>query len=212
MRALEASYLASRQSRDVLVERFLASRGNLFDVVAAEDAYFETAAAFIQTLSELDAARYVLLSRTGDLLDSLGIDPAAVGGQDEQRARHQAGPASRASRPWLMEPMRRNRGALSQGRARGRRDQHLRPDHLAVHDDGLRPGGPEQRHLVAGRAVDRPRHRHHLRFHPEAAARLFRRHRRRRRSTARSARPCSSRLLRAPPRPQEGLDRRRSPG
>jgi adhesin transport system outer membrane protein len=67
----------------VLIERFINSRGNLFDVVAAEDAYFETATAFIRTLSELDAARYVLLSRTGHLLDTLGIDPARVGGQDE---------------------------------------------------------------------------------------------------------------------------------
>ncbi|HEX8466475.1 MAG TPA: TolC family protein [Allosphingosinicella sp.] len=83
LRALEASYLASRQSRDVLIERFINSRGNLFDVVAAEDAYFETATAFIRTLAELDAARYVLLSRTGNLLDALGIDPARVGGQDE---------------------------------------------------------------------------------------------------------------------------------
>ncbi|HYG48177.1 MAG TPA: TolC family protein [Allosphingosinicella sp.] len=83
LRALQASYLASRQSRDVLIERFINSRGNLFDVVAAEDAYFETATAFIRTLSELDAARYVLLSRTGDLLDTLGIEPARVGGQDE---------------------------------------------------------------------------------------------------------------------------------
>jgi adhesin transport system outer membrane protein len=83
LRALQASYLASRQSRDVLIERFINSRGNLFDVVAAEDAYFETATAFIRTLSELDASRYVLLSRTGHLLDTLGIDPARVGGQDE---------------------------------------------------------------------------------------------------------------------------------
>ena len=83
LRALQASYLASRQSRDVLIERFINSRGNLFDVVAAEDAYFETATAFIRTLAELDAARYVLLSRTGNLLDALGIDPARVGGQDE---------------------------------------------------------------------------------------------------------------------------------
>lgn len=83
LRALEASYIASRRSRDVLIERFINSRGNLFDVVAAEDSYFETATAFIRTLAELDAARYVLLSRTGNLLDTLGIDPARVGGQDE---------------------------------------------------------------------------------------------------------------------------------
>jgi adhesin transport system outer membrane protein len=81
--ALEASYIASRRSRDVLLERFLNARGDLFDVVGAEDAYFETATAYIQALSELDAARYVLLSRTGALLDALDIDPAAVGGQSE---------------------------------------------------------------------------------------------------------------------------------
>lgn len=79
--ALEASYIASRRSRDVLIERFVNARGDLFDVVAAEDAYFETATAYIQALSELDAARYVLLSRTGGLLDALGIRPAEIGGQ-----------------------------------------------------------------------------------------------------------------------------------
>ena len=65
---MEASYIASRRSRDVLVERFINARGNLFDVVAAEDSYFETATAYIRALSELDAARYVLLSKTGGLL------------------------------------------------------------------------------------------------------------------------------------------------
>jgi adhesin transport system outer membrane protein len=83
LRALEASYIASRRSRDVLLERFVNARGDLFDVVQAEDAYFETATAFIQSLSELDAARYVLLSRTGGLLDALAIEPASVGGLSE---------------------------------------------------------------------------------------------------------------------------------
>jgi adhesin transport system outer membrane protein len=81
LKALEASYVASRRSRDVLLERFIHSRGDLFDVVAAEDAYFETATAYIQALSELDAARYVLLSRTGGLLAALGIAPPALGGK-----------------------------------------------------------------------------------------------------------------------------------
>lgn len=80
LRALEAAYIASRQSRDVLVERFLASRGTLYDVAESEESYFENAVAFIQSLSELDAARYVLLSRTGGLLNALEIDPNAVGG------------------------------------------------------------------------------------------------------------------------------------
>jgi adhesin transport system outer membrane protein len=81
LRAMEASYIASRRSRDVLVERFINARGNLFDVVAAEDSYFETATAYIRALSELDAARYVLLSRTGGLLAALHIDPVSVGGR-----------------------------------------------------------------------------------------------------------------------------------
>ncbi|HEY0044798.1 MAG TPA: TolC family protein [Allosphingosinicella sp.] len=81
VKALTASYIASRRSRDVLIERFVNARGDLFDVVQAEDAYFETAAAYVQALSELDAARYVLLSRTGGLLSALEIDPATIGGQ-----------------------------------------------------------------------------------------------------------------------------------
>lgn len=74
--ALEASYIASRISRDVLVERFTNSRGTLFDVAAVQNGYFQTAAAYIRALSELDAARYLLLSRTGALLPALGIDTA----------------------------------------------------------------------------------------------------------------------------------------
>lgn len=81
LEAMEANYIASRRSRDVLVERFINARGTLFDVVAAEDSYFETATAYIRALSELDAARYVLLSRTGGLLAELRIEPARVGGQ-----------------------------------------------------------------------------------------------------------------------------------
>ncbi|MEG3179661.1 TolC family protein [Sphingomonas sp. LT1P40] len=72
--ALTRSYMAARRSRDAIVERFRAARGTLFDVLAAEDAYFESATAYIQGLSELDAARYALLSRTGKLLPHLRID------------------------------------------------------------------------------------------------------------------------------------------
>ena len=40
LEALEAAYIASRRSRDVIVERFRVARGTLFDVVAAEDSLF----------------------------------------------------------------------------------------------------------------------------------------------------------------------------
>ena len=65
----------------MIVERFRVARGTLFDVVAAEDSYFESATAYIQAVSELDAARYVLLSRMGRLLELLEIDPDRVRGQ-----------------------------------------------------------------------------------------------------------------------------------
>jgi adhesin transport system outer membrane protein len=80
--ALRESYIASRRSRDVLFERFRVSRGTLFDVLEANDSYFETAVAYVQALSELDAARYVLLMRTGRLLDALDIDTEQLPGSE----------------------------------------------------------------------------------------------------------------------------------
>jgi adhesin transport system outer membrane protein len=82
LNALETSYIASRRSRDVIAERFRTARGTLFDVVASEDVYFEAATSYIQSLTELDAARYILLSRTGRLLDALQINPDALRGEE----------------------------------------------------------------------------------------------------------------------------------
>ncbi|WP_315761084.1 TolC family protein [Sphingomonas sp. Y38-1Y] len=76
--AIEANYLATRQSRDVLVERFRVARGTLFDVLAAETNYFNVATRYIETVTELDIARYTLLARTGRLLDTFGIAPATT--------------------------------------------------------------------------------------------------------------------------------------
>ncbi|WP_294263062.1 TolC family protein [uncultured Sphingomonas sp.] len=76
--AIEANYLATRQSRDVLVERFRVARGTLFDVLAAETNYFNVATRYIETVTELDIARYNLLARTGRLLDTFGIAPATT--------------------------------------------------------------------------------------------------------------------------------------
>ncbi|MBW0144147.1 TolC family protein [Sphingomicrobium clamense] len=72
--AIESAYISARQSRDVIYERFRATRGTLFDVLQAQESYFEIAALYLQTATELDAARYVLLSRTGQLLDVLGVE------------------------------------------------------------------------------------------------------------------------------------------
>jgi adhesin transport system outer membrane protein len=79
--ALEDSYVASRQSRDVLAERFRVARGTLFELLESESGYFGVASLYIRAITELDAARYVLLSRTGQLLPTLSIEPPAVEGQ-----------------------------------------------------------------------------------------------------------------------------------
>ncbi|MBV7256890.1 TolC family protein [Pacificimonas sp. WHA3] len=72
--ALETNYVASRRTRDVIAERFAFARGDLFDVLQAEDNFFSVAGRYIQALTERDAAHYVLLARTGRLLDALGVD------------------------------------------------------------------------------------------------------------------------------------------
>jgi outer membrane protein, adhesin transport system len=74
--SLEQSYLAARQSRDAIEARFKVSRGTLFDVIDSNDAYFGAAAAYIESLADRDAAHYVLLARTGRLLDALRISSA----------------------------------------------------------------------------------------------------------------------------------------
>ncbi|UVO51249.1 TolC family protein [Sphingomonas sp. SUN019] len=86
-RALEATYVASRRSRDTIAERFRVASGTLFDVIGAEDSYFETAVGYLQAVTELDASRYVLLSKTGLLLPSLGVatDSDAAYGPNQGR-------------------------------------------------------------------------------------------------------------------------------
>lgn len=74
--ALREDYFTSRQSRDVLFQRFLAARGSLYDVLMAQTNYFNVAVRFVTAVSELDIARYDLLAKTGQLLDSLHINPS----------------------------------------------------------------------------------------------------------------------------------------
>lgn len=76
--ALETAYKAARQSRDIVVARFGALRGTLFDVADAQDAYLNASSAYIRALVELDQARYILLLRTGRLLNVLKIDDEEV--------------------------------------------------------------------------------------------------------------------------------------
>lgn len=73
--AYDAEYEASRTTRDAEVARFRIARGTMFDVLAAEDRYFNSAASYLRATSELDAARFILLTRVGLLLSELGIAP-----------------------------------------------------------------------------------------------------------------------------------------
>lgn len=75
---LEKSYITTRQLRDVVITRFKTIRGTLFDVAAAEASYIQSATAYIQTLIEMDIARYTLLFRTGRLIEALGVDPTQM--------------------------------------------------------------------------------------------------------------------------------------
>lgn len=72
--ALEQSYRASRQTRDAVFRRFAALRGSLFDVTDAQSAYLAAAIAYIEGLTQLDAARYALLARTNRLLRQFDAD------------------------------------------------------------------------------------------------------------------------------------------
>lgn len=76
--AAEAAYIANRNNRDVYATRFETAGGTLLDVAVAEDNYFYSIATYVQTLAERDLSRFILLARTGLLLDTLAIrvDPA----------------------------------------------------------------------------------------------------------------------------------------
>jgi outer membrane protein, adhesin transport system len=74
--AYRDDYLANRVTRDAVVERFRVARGTLFDALDAEDRLFIAAASYIRAMSERDAATFVALARSGDLLRVLGINPA----------------------------------------------------------------------------------------------------------------------------------------
>lgn len=74
--AYRDDYIASRITRDAVVERFRLTRGTLFEALDAEEKLFIAAARYIRQMSERDAAIYVALARTGDLLRTLEVEPA----------------------------------------------------------------------------------------------------------------------------------------
>lgn len=71
--AARANYLANRQARDVLLERFRLTRGSLFNVLTVGDNFLASAAAYVTSVTALDTARYTLLARTGQLIPALAL-------------------------------------------------------------------------------------------------------------------------------------------
>lgn len=76
--ALEQAYRAARQSRDIVVARFGALRGTLFDVADSQSIYLNAASSYIRSLAELDAARYILILRTGRMTEILNIPDTEI--------------------------------------------------------------------------------------------------------------------------------------
>ena len=76
--ALDDAYRAARQSRDIVVARFGALRGSLFDVADAQGVYLNAASSYIRSLAELDAARYILILRTGRMTELLDIEETEI--------------------------------------------------------------------------------------------------------------------------------------
>ncbi|MBB6227618.1 outer membrane protein [Polymorphobacter multimanifer] len=70
---LRAAYIADRQTRDTMAEQVRLSRGELLELIRAEDALAASAAALLQAELETDLARFTLTARTGELAAVLGL-------------------------------------------------------------------------------------------------------------------------------------------
>ena len=66
--ALGDAVIAHDITRDLVLERYKLSRGDLIDVLQAENDYFEAGVAYVIALSGRDMATYALMEHTGDLL------------------------------------------------------------------------------------------------------------------------------------------------
>lgn len=65
---LEDAVVAHDKTRDLVLERYKVSRGELIDVLQAENDYFDSAISYLAALASLDMATYALMEHTGDLL------------------------------------------------------------------------------------------------------------------------------------------------
>ena len=68
LEALGAAVIAHNESRELVLERYRVSRGDLIDVLQSENDYFESAIAYLTGLANRDMAVYGLMEHTGDLI------------------------------------------------------------------------------------------------------------------------------------------------
>ena len=67
LEALATSVVAHDETRELVLERYRLSRGDLIDVLQAENDYFESGFAYLTGLINRDMAIYALMEHTGDL-------------------------------------------------------------------------------------------------------------------------------------------------
>lgn len=68
LEALGEAVIAHDETRALVLERYRVARGDLIDVLQAENDYFEAGIAYLTGLANGDMAAYALMEHTGDLL------------------------------------------------------------------------------------------------------------------------------------------------
>jgi len=75
LEALGIAVVAHDKTRELVLERYRVARGDLIDVLQAENDYFEAGAAYLSGLASRDMAVYGLMEHTGDLLRYFSPQP-----------------------------------------------------------------------------------------------------------------------------------------
>lgn len=75
---LEEAFSANYISRQAFLDQFQATRGTFYDLLQAEESYFEASISYVNAMVDKDIASYAVLWRTGQLLEGLDImvDPS----------------------------------------------------------------------------------------------------------------------------------------
>ncbi len=68
LKALETAVIAHNETRDLVLERYRVARGDLIDVLQAENDYFEAGVSYLTGLANRDMAVYGVMEHTGDLI------------------------------------------------------------------------------------------------------------------------------------------------